>query len=591
MALTHSPPSLQLTSHIRYTPFDQELSLRPRFGIPIIIVREPEAKRPLSPPTMVLPTETVGVLALLTFLSSADAFLPGSRPLLVNNHLSLTDRSWRRPRNRLPQPASAATSLPPLPSMMSSRDDLLGGYSAFDDDNNGRLLPIGGGGFDTGREDDSLLSYLRVPPESLPPRTKKLIKLATENYVYGTTTTTTRKNDHDGDLFQEALDVVEEEYRAFDVPILLDGNVTIDVTKTGDEIDESIAEVLSLAALYRLPKEITLELLGTNASTSETTPTETATEYNKGRNNATDAVASDKSRASFDVCRVVFQEKGWEAVSFPKGLAIQLKRKFITASGDGAAPTASSNRFMSMLRRKKRRIEVAQVAVEEAKIAEPPERRQRQTREEFLATIEEQFGSSAALSLGGGSSGGGIPTRDSLLFFPKNAPLTGYSWKRLKRTADRQFAKLRSKGRAGIVSYCFFNFVFYTAGFLRQWPRVAPADPFLAPSVVVVCLRKFGRIFMSLYLANQVLKLPRLLAAVALTPVSKRVLMFVQERLRVSETFATVMLVGLMIALWLTLVSVPIVAEYTSLRRLVRLDRLIAFAPWTLEMPLTTLLA
>jgi len=236
--------------------------------------------------------------------------------------------------------------------------------------------------------------------------------------------------------------------------------------------------------------------------------------------------------------------------------------------------------------------------VNEAKSTKPPPRRKLRTREEFLATLEEQFGltspsSSASSSYlealpifaGSGDEASssvvvGGATNTKLLFFPDSAaPISsstkGISWKRIKRATERQFAKLRKKGRAGIVSYCFFNFALYTAGFLYRWPRVAPADPFSAASVYVVCMRKFSRIFVSLYLSSQILKLPRLFFAVSWTPVAGRCLSSVQERLRVSETVATVLLIGTMLAMWAASVSVPLLSEYATLKRLVVLDRLI----------------
>lgn len=354
---------------------------------------------------------------------------------------------------------------------------------------------------------DSLLDYLPYT-ENLPPLTWNLLHRATENYVYGT--------DH-------ALDdidaVIRAEYRSYDVPVAID-SVTFDVSHTGEDVDESVAEILSLAALHRLPAPIVEELLEALAPSSSALAT----------------------------ARNAWVQSGWEGVDFPQGLALDLK----------GAPRRP------LFRRRRKRAREAQAAIDEAAAVAAPKQRL-QTRQEFLQSMQEQFGSDDDDDHDQSPSSG-----DALFFFPSTS-VVGLSWKRLKRTIDKQYATLKTKGKAGLLSYCFFNFCYYTAGVLWQWRRIPPADPF-SSSVLTVLVRKFGRVFGSLYLASQLFKIPKLFTAVALTPVSEQLLTVSQRRWETSETAAAAVLIAVMFALWIGLVSLPILGEYASLRKLVRLE-------------------
>ena len=362
----------------------------------------------------------------------------------------------------------------------------------------------------------NLLSYLPYAT-SLPPLTHELFTNATENYVRG------------AGRPLHVWDVIRKEYRSYDVPLQL-GNVLIDVRQTGEQDDESVAELLSLAALHRLPKEITLELLGPT-----TVP---------------------PGNSSLDVCREAFAVQGWQGVDFPKGLALFPKRRYMA----DVWRAKGLNRF----RLGKLRIEWALHAVAEAQTTVAPPRQR--SRAELLASIEQQLG---ALSESEQIS---VPA-DTLLYFPDSAPPLPWSWKRLKRLTDKLYAKLKSQGRVGILAYCFFNFVFYTVGILWQWPRVAPGLPLASTGVSGVVFRKFCRVFGSLYLSSQFFKLPKLFAALALVPVSQRVLHVTRRRLKWSETRSTILLVcGLFLA-WSGIVAVPILAEYTQLRRFTEMER------------------
>jgi hypothetical protein len=146
--------------------------------------------------------------------------------------------------------------------------------------------------------------------------------------------------------------------------------------------------------------------------------------------------------------------------------------------------------------------------------------------------------------------------------------------RRWRRFGRQQYTALKSKGRAGLVAYCFFNWVFYTIGLQWQWYRVASADPLSAAgtSVAALVARKFATVFCYLYGYSQLCKLPKLCTAVGLAPMATRTLSTLQEKLHVNETVAMVILVGAMVLLWMTASAIPVWREYATLRRIVQLD-------------------
>jgi hypothetical protein len=146
--------------------------------------------------------------------------------------------------------------------------------------------------------------------------------------------------------------------------------------------------------------------------------------------------------------------------------------------------------------------------------------------------------------------------------------------RRWRRFGRQQYTALKSKGKAGLVAYCFFNWVFYTFGLQWQWHRVASADPLSAAgtSVAALVARKFGTVFCYLYGYSQLCKLPKLCTAVGLAPMATKTMTTLQEKLHVNETVATVILVGAMVLLWMTATAVPVWREYATLRRIVQLD-------------------
>ena len=384
-------------------------------------------------------------------------------------------------------------------------------------------------------EDDDVGAFSQnddsdMESNDFPPNTRKLIHQVTEKYIRGAASNET---DLAAPLtIQDIQAVVNDEYTIRKVPVSLGSSdeYRVETPKSGGTTAEKLfAQTLSLAAQCRLPKQLTLELLSPLLEKFE------------------------ELQPYVDS----FASLGWGAVSFPRGLALRPRAELQSLQ-------RRRIRLPLLLGRNKYLVDEARQAVRGAQAAQAPPRRL-QLRQEFLAKMEAELSQSdpAAKRV----------TRSEMWFFPDSVAQRRVSLKRIQKKTKRQYSLLRQNGRAGFMSYCFFNFVFYTVGLLWQWPRIAPGDPLASSSsAAVVVLRKFGRVFASLYMASQVFKIPKLFGAVAFVPVTKRVLKLTSRKLRVDENVASAVLVGLMFATWLGLATLPALAEYAKLRQLVHMD-------------------
>lgn len=422
-----------------------------------------------------------------------------------------------------PTSAVAAASQAPfkVSSGLSDDDDLFGALPSFEDD-------------DDDMDQQLLASFLPVTVvRSLPPLTRMLVLGATKRYMYGADFLDVRY-----ELSSDWMAaVIQEEYISVDAPV-----------QVGDAVfDGQGSKLLSLAAQCRLPKNITLELL----------------------------LASSGNSMSLQLIRQAFAQTGWEGVSFPSGLALQLKKQYVVSNGTRDRRRRLAAWLTLPGRRRKQQIQEAEQLVTEAQSSIAPQRKPK-SKQEFLSRMEEELTAISSLPTATRVSEGQL-RHSPLLFFPNRKSPLGVLWsfwRSIKRIIEKESATLKSKGRAGFVSYCLFNFVFYSVGVLWQWQRVAPADPFAAPSVLHVIIRKFGHVFGSLLVASQLIKIPKLFFAVAMVPITERSQSFMMRRLKVpSANLAAALQVGAMVAAWVALVSIPIVKEYTMLHRLVRLQR------------------
>jgi hypothetical protein len=92
---------------------------------------------------------------------------------------------------------------------------------------------------------------------------------------------------------------------------------------------------------------------------------------------------------------------------------------------------------------------------------------------------------------------------------------------------------------------------------------------------LLIISRKFARTFAALCVGSQVFKLPKLFGSVALAPLAGRVLKFTQKKLNISENKACILLVASMVIAWSVMVSIPMLSEFTKLKRVLQLEQLI----------------
>ena len=426
-------------------------------------------------------------------------------------------------------------SMPPSSSLLIN-----GAYSKH---------PLASSRYETNGNDDRGLNNnnnIETMDHLLSPLTRELLEKLTENYVWGD------KNTNNIDLL-DILKVITEDFQfqpsAAQVQL---GDVIFGKQEnTSEEQEEDpyedegvlVAEVFSLAAQTRLSKELTLQLLkAVVASPSD--------------------VSTPIRRNTWALAIRTFRQYGWKGVSFHKGLSLRPRKGRRKKGG----------LFMRLFRSTKYRIQEAQQLVLECQMATPPARKL-ENREELKKELDAQFSSNKQFpqTLNQHSK----PSRNNpfefphqLSYFPQQGSL---SWKNIKRRMDRMGKTLKDKGRAGIVAYAFFNFVLYSVGALIQWKRIGPGDP-AAHSVTTLVVRKLGRVLASMYVISNLLKIPKIMVSIALTPLTQQSLYLVRERLGVSENAATVLLTSFMLAAWIGILAIPIASEYRRLIQMVHLE-------------------
>lgn len=404
--------------------------------------------------------------------------------------------------------------------------------------------------------DDSLLAYLPDSGKYIPPRMRRLIKRITSEYVHGV------DKQPKIDL-ADILEVVDIEHEALSPAV----SFTVD-NQTFD--DPRIVTIVSLAVLHQLPKEIALTLL--------------------------DADNETQAMADF---RPVFEDRGWERVSFPKGLGIRIKEKI---QYNPNQPFFPPSKLPWRSRSKRKAAEAATRGIAKAAETQAPQRNM-MTKEEFLAEIESEIQAAPFPGLPANETTASIRDTLTLDGALPSFPVERYSiaWTKTKRqlmnppkflsrnkslktiltVAETQVNKLKQAGRAGILSYAFINFALYTIGIVWQWRRIVVEMPIPdGATLVSLIIRKFMKAFQRVYVGAAVFKLFRIVAALALAPAAGRVLQFTQRKLRVSENTALVILVTLLLKTFIGTLLITCLGD-TALRQAIPVAPPLAIAMLT----------
>jgi len=452
-----------------------------------------------------------------------------------------------------------------------------------------------GGTFQEGM-DDGILRYLPDSGTSIPPKTRQLIKRLTSEYVYGSQSMLQQQPQRPRvvPLLSDILDAVETEYDtslSFSVSLTV-GNQTFD--------EPRIIQLVSLAVLHQLPKEITLALVKTDT--------------NGDIPGLVDFVSA-------------FERGGWDDVAFPRGLGLRMKKRLLRlytkSNNNNNNNNNSSNNNNNKKKnqqffppskipwrtrsKRKAAIAAARGVIMAAETRAPTQNIM--TKEEFLVEIENEMQIAPLLPIGSSSSGGGgssskndnnnnsepsdymgasgnfLAIMDGTLpSFPADYSV---AWTRVKRLfmdpsrvlsrnkklqkvlefMNSQYARLKAAGRAGIMSYAFINFVLYTVGMAWQWRRIAIPLPVPdGATLVSLTLRKFIKAFRRVYVGAAVFKVVRIVLALTLAPAAGKVLAFTQRKLRVSENTALVILITLLLKTFLGTLTIVFLGD-TALRK------------------------
>ena len=409
---------------------------------------------------------------------------------------------------------------------------------------------------------DGLLNYLPNQGHDMPHKTKRLVRRMTSEYIYGIE----NRPQVDG---ADILAVIEAEYAPLSSAVSVRlGNRTL--WQGGEEEERIVINILSFAVLYQLPKEIASRLLSSFTQS--------------GDNKLIAEIQKD------------FEQLGWEAISFPKGLGIRVNPNLMV-SLLGKQGSKSSffppSRVPWRSRSTRKAAEAAKEGVMNTAAVQPPEQNI-MSKEEFLVEIENEMRSSQIPS--------GLPTskpkkgpsrfslegtplpsfpesyrawtrvKRAMMDSPKNALSRNKSWIRLSTAMDSQYAKIKEAGRAGFMAYAFINFVLYTVGIAWQWRRIATDMPGPGTTLVSLTLKKLGKAFARVYVGASLFKLVRIVVALALAPAAGRVLQFTQRKLGVSENAAFAILITLLLKTFFGTITAVILGD-SALRKTIPTTR------------------
>ena len=349
-------------------------------------------------------------------------------------------------------------------------------------------------------ENDNILDYLKNRGEDIPPDMKEVVKEATIQQ-----TTERRKGNHEligGTL----LDVIEFEYKISTRSFMIGNNVTY-------SNKPNIYRILAVCLFHQLPASIVCQLM----------------------ENVQNCRAFMDDDEVLTISRQALESNGWKAISFPDGIRVQLRPGQVCSTWKSCLPPRKVTKDM------------ADKLIEQAEMVEPPAVIRTST---VLEALKKEFSVPSSIVL---------PIRGAVPFFPQDN-MKYYTvlkrrskvlFKRLRRTFKEQLKRFRLvlarqaellnvAGRAGFLAYGFLNFALYAGGTLWQWHRV-PGGQTLQSQI-----QKLGKVLASVYIGSQVTKLPRIALAVALAPFGNRSLVWLQNRLGVSEgTAFGILTVGL----------------------------------------------
>lgn len=378
-------------------------------------------------------------------------------------------------------------------------------FTSFRDNGEEDYYNIGGStnGKNNGSSSSSSGGSPKIMMKSTSDSSKRVLQIIKDAYLASDTSNQGQLLD-----WRTVLEIIINEYSYRAVPFTIEGTSYNPNSNEDDDDAEGIelfSKLLSYAAINRIPKELTSFLL---------------------------SVCSAESLIPRD-CAEGFQlYGGWSSVRFPSGLSLRVKRRYLVSKRQRFSPVP--RRLMNQWQ-----VFEAERLILEASRAKAPVKPI--SRADLLASMDVEpsvrslFSSMTAESERWKES----LKKDFEVYFPRQ----NRALQKFTKFLSAKSEAFKNVGRAGLISYGFLNFIWYTFAVLFSWRRAAaipyaPA-PIAAAQNSLLALRysmqKFFRVLVSVYFGSQLTKLARLSLAVALAPVGDKVLWFAEERLNLGR--------------------------------------------------------
>lgn len=360
---------------------------------------------------------------------------------------------------------------------------------------------------------DTILSYLPSRGRDMQQKTKRMLKRVTRRYIY---------HDNMGDApikSATVLKAIDAEYKPYDLPVAI-GNQTFSFRNTGIEEYRDIAKILSFAALFRIPEEITLLLFGEDDGVD-------------------DSPLSEGRRA--------FAKVGWKGVRFARGISIGLQRRLLPTFRSRYSP-------ISRVWMTNRNTESAHRMVQEASHVVPPAR-QLMSPAEFLASVDVTLSNTKHRS----------PRqmiKDAMLFFPRQRQTVT----KLRQNVLSTMQQVALYGRNFVFTYALLTCCWSTFGLWYIWRNVSTPAFFSAyTGYLTSSFQRFAKTTLSLGVRT---RLWRIGLSFLLAPLSGSLLRRARNRLEMSMAETVGVLSILM--LWFTAAawSILVFADATVARAL-----------------------
>ena len=291
--------------------------------------------------------------------------------------------------------------------------------------------------------EDNELEFLPIDLYSLPPQTDYMLRRIVNAYIQSD-----QGISRDISL-KELIDVIDAEYKYSPKPFSI-GTKTFMLNGQESETEEEtwrlFSKVVSFAALYSLPKEITLFLLQ---------------DLNQHPGNDDDV--ADEWKKLVDM----FDGEPWELITFQQGLAIRVKREHLESRRERYSLIPRN----SILSKSYNTIQ-ARDAINRARMTKAPPKLAQNV--DIVAEIDEIADALSAKSEF--SQRGDTLINELTTFFPRENKILNFL-ARISRATSKKTKLLQSVGRAGLISYGVLNFLWYTLAIIWRWNTLTSAPP------------------------------------------------------------------------------------------------------------------